>query len=1655
MPPVTPAASIAVLGPFEVRIDGTVLALGERPRRMLAALIDAGPGGAGIDRLAELVWDEHDRPDEPTAHVRTAISRLRRQINEAGGDGSALIESRPGGYRLGDAFRVDVWEFEADMASMAGADDPERRLEQLTRALDRWRGDPFSGFEGLIELAPTIARLSDQRLVAEEERLARLLDLGQIQRVISQSEMLADAHPWREELRRLQALALYRAGRQRDALEVLNAYRRLARSELGLEPGPQLASLEASILDHDAALIPPSASRRTLRGYEIHETLEHPSGQQRAIRRRATMSPLERTVAIETISLRDEDPAQLTADIVNRVRLRRTIRHPHLEPVVDQWRDPAALHLVAPLYHHRLDDELAIGTLEPTRVVQLATELGAALDAAHDAGLVHGDLRADSVFVDEDGRTRLGGFPPSSSSTGAAGDVAALAQLLAQALTGARTTDPQAIERMLPGGTDPVAAGATLASGADRHHRAGELAAAFIAATGLAPPSIREQADANPYPGLAGFGEAATKDFHGREQLVDELCRRWRDAPEDRLVVLVGASGSGKSSILLAGFVPAIRRGAIGGSDRWAVAIMRPGTDPIGALADALAGVATTSSVDTAAHLEAHRAVPVTDAVPVADLLGPAVAAALEDETELLLVIDQFEELFSTGAPTDADRFLDLIAAALAAPRSRVRVAAGLRADWLDRPLQRQPIAGLFRRSVVPLAPMTVAELERAITQPAADRGVEITPALRARLVEDVLAQAGALALLNVTLHELWNRHAQLGVIDLADYEGIGGLSGALIGRAERMVQQLGPGGLRDLRRIFGRLVTIEPDRRPVSRAARFSDVVAAGVSPSAIDAAIDARLLAVDRDPASRQPVLALTHETILERWPRLTDWLEEDRAHLYEHGRLAAAAAAWHADERDPGLLLRGVRLDRALELERDGPPLTPLESELLVASRAERDRLEHERARHARRLRNLTVAASAVALVAIVAGTLAAIQSRRAEQAAATAEFRLLTQLASTQFDERPALGLHLALGALVRQEDASAESVLIDLLGRSTFDRLIGTAVNSNCMSMSPDPSQPAIVSFATPDDSGRSVATQWSVETGESSVIGDVDLAGVGCPKLAPGGTRALLRLDGALGVVDLGTGVQLGSVELGRVRDVNWTLDGGAILVLHDGDGGRLDVHDAPSLRLRASVPLDTLFVSSVVATSPEGIAVVTSDSRPPIVVDLVSGGLRELANPGERVTRVAMAAEGASIAGRSDTAVMAWELDSGRLRWTLPHSGGNRFDGPVSMSEQGSNIATVGSDGLLIVDGATGTAVGEPLRLAGDQLVVAFAGDEELAVAGAGDRIYILRPPRPPEVVHAGLPGGVVSPDGAVTSYRADTAIVVDPGGEVHELTDSRTEHRHLDAHTVVGYEIERRRFVVWEDGVRTVEVDLSDRVPEGSDRGRTVRLGHGLAAQLVLQEPPDFDTMRLFVLAAATGEVLADLAVPDGTLAVPITSDTVALAERDFEAVVMDLGGELVRELGRFGHPITAFGQTSDGDLLIGLGDGTVHRHDASTYSPVGSVVGPPAAVVQILPFEGGFVTLHSNGDVVKWYDGQDAPAGVLHRGTGFAGFGSVSRDGSSVLVPETGRVVRLPLDRGVFIAEACRRAGVDIDLVAWRSITGADPEGIRELCESSQRS
>jgi DNA-binding NarL/FixJ family response regulator len=253
----------------------------------------------------------------------------------------------------------------------------------------------------------------------------------------------------------------------------------------------------------------------------------------------------------------------------------------------------------------------------------------------------------------------------------------------------------------------------------------------------------------NPYKGLEAFQQADVANFFGRAALVEHLitCMQAKDTPH-RFLAVVGPSGSGKSSVVRAGLLPALAKGAVPRSENWFVVDMLPGAHPLDELTIKLVQ-------------KAIRPVPdlITEIQRDAHGLTRAARMALPENGELLLVVDQFEELFTLAAdPAVTRHFLSLIHAAVSDPRSRVRVLITLRADFLDRPLVYPDFGELLRWRTELIIPMTPEELEAAIVQPAENAGVVIESSLVSALVAEVSEQPGTLPLLEYALTELYDR---------------------------------------------------------------------------------------------------------------------------------------------------------------------------------------------------------------------------------------------------------------------------------------------------------------------------------------------------------------------------------------------------------------------------------------------------------------------------------------------------------------------------------------------------------------------------------------------------------------------------------------------------------------------------------------------------------------------------------------------------------------------------------------------------------------------------------------------------------------------------------------------------------------------------------
>ena len=246
-----------------------------------------------------------------------------------------------------------------------------------------------------------------------------------------------------------------------------------------------------------------------------------------------------------------------------------------------------------------------------------------------------------------------------------------------------------------------------------------------------------------------------------------------------RFLAVVGPSGSGKSSVVRAGLVPALRRGAIPGSERWYVIDLLPGSHPLREIESALLAVAVEPLPSLMEELESDELG-----------LARAVDRVLPDQdAELVIVLDQLEEIFTlVDNEVERTRVLDGLRAAVLEPASRIRVVATLRADFYDAPLSVRGFGDLLAARTEAITPMSPEELERAIVAPADRAGLRVEPRLLAEMIADVAKQPGALPLLQYALTELAER-AEGGMLSLDDYRRIGRVSGALARRAEQLFE--------------------------------------------------------------------------------------------------------------------------------------------------------------------------------------------------------------------------------------------------------------------------------------------------------------------------------------------------------------------------------------------------------------------------------------------------------------------------------------------------------------------------------------------------------------------------------------------------------------------------------------------------------------------------------------------------------------------------------------------------------------------------------------------------------------------------------------------------------------------------------------------------
>ena len=1747
---------IRVFGGAGLAINGEAVGIGgPRQRRLLALLAIRAGEVIDNDWLSEYVWNDRDRPDVTTPALRTYVSRLRSSFPAAI---RSWVVTEQAGYRL--AAPDEALEHRAFVALRTRGrraregGDPATAQRMLDQALDMWRGEPFRELEDLDWAQAEISRLRLDRLELLEERWEVALALGRHTQITGELAAFTAEHGLRERAVRQYALALHRSGRSTEALRVIDDHRRVVADLSGLEPSSELAELEDAILTGDPA-VAQLEEGTPLRGYRL---LEQVGSGAFSVVWRGLQPSIERLVAVKQI--RSELAAQ--PDFIRRFEVEAQtvarIEHPHIVPLIDFWRDPDAAYLVMRwLPGGTLERLLDDGPLSIEQTVAIIEQIGGALEAAHSHDVIHRDVKPANVMFDSLGNAFLTDFGIALTAAESSGPAAALSvgspayaspeQLRREPLTPAsdvfslgvvayecvagslpfsdtsnagellarqlgevasplRGTRPEVPEHI-----ETAVSRAMSKNPADRFDSVREFVEQCLSQRQARPRASPVSTD-NPYLGLRPFDQTDSARFFGRRRLVSELVTRLSsDDQGSKALVLVGPSGSGKSSVVRAGLLPAVRSGEIPGSDAWFVTTMVPGGDPYESLEAALLRVAVNPPASLLEQLRDG---------PRGVLRGVRRCVPGDDQT-ILLVIDQFEELFVGQAAPLAAAFLDAVTVAVDDPTGPLRLVGTLRADYYHRPLEHPAFAPILKRGAVEVTPLAPDELEEAILGPAGLAGVSFEPGLVARVAADTIGQPSPLPLLQHLLAELFERRSG-NMLTVEAYDELGGLSGALAERAEAIYRSADADQRATIRRVFGRLTDPGADRADLRRRMLRSTL---GDEPDVrwvLERFGAARLLTFDRDSASREPTVEVAHEALLREWPRLVGWLEEDRDLLRSIDALSMSATVWNDDDRRPSDLLRGPRHMAALDLMTSAPQrLGSLEREFIDASQALANHERHAERKRVRRLRALNVSVSVALVIALIAGAVALIQ--RGEAVSASIEAEQATDAAQAAAND--------AVAAQAVADDARAEAELAALISRSEAlvdqqpDLAVLLALEAH--RRAPGPTTQRVVLDAVSSAPGR--VTSLSLPEQDTALCPAFDRG----MAVAADGSTGFLSLDGRLISIDLTSGV-VSDRGPAPARCVRW---------IGDED---MDVRWVTEVSTEASPTFTRVWTGSwsgpltQVAIDRAGDFLDRSLVGDRILFDASSFELLVVdASTGEEVTRVSSTVGGTTLAPYYDRrGGNVWAVgDAGRfivfgldsvflgldLDRVIARGGLVVMDGrtgekwhsislanlPTAISVHGDKALVGGLFGrVTAVDLESGETLSDVATSSSSAIVATGIRPDGLAVAVAEDRIDVvdLQTGAVDSTIRIDVGSAVVRPDGVVVVLDADqrtvTLVETRLAGIAEQVID-------IPPDSVVGFGSRRVAVVHGPGEVELIDLDagarsIVDTAVGAPDFGPIAAfptedgfVAFGRGAELARWRGPDLvQRQRLQLEFGAYGDFTPSAFVNAESAPGPTHAANGAVVvlpnSRDWlpEVYLVDwTDGVLDTRLIETSFQALTAVSSGDGGVHVMDGSGRIRSYDtdgrwmAETTTGLryafemarsengliaaggigGAVIVDPASAtvhtiegiggVNALAFADGgriLVTIEDDGTVRLSDAASGASVGTLARGSGrsTASMPWFDTERRTVWVAASDRLMEFSLDPERWIEQACAFVGRDLTRDEWDSLVPGE-EPLQSAC------
>ena len=1104
---------------------------------------------------------------------------------------------------------------------------------------------------------------------------------------------------------------------------------------------------------------------------------------------------LRRSVALKVLAPSLAEDGRFRERFLAESKLAASLDHPCVIPIYEAG-ESGGLLFIAMRYVDGGDLKalLGDGLLTAERAVRLCAQVADALDFAHGRGLVHGDVKPSNVLLDGREHVYLADFgltkrlgEPQAAEPGVLGtidyaapeqirgekvdgraDQYSLACLLYECLVGAppfpRSTDAAVLfahleepPPALPGLEDVMRTGLAK-SPEDRYGSCAALVLAAAEALGIVGGAQSRLPELPfllagvvcPFKGLAFFDRSDAEYFCGRETVVSEVVAR---LAASTLVGIIGPSGIGKSSLLRAGVLPALSAGVLPGSAAWRQVLLRPGTHPGAELTRALGG----------------------------EELGTAVARMAPGE-RMVVAIDQLEELF-TGCENEPERaaFLEELWAAARDPDRRVLVLGSLRADFYGRVASYPAFAQLLSADHVLVGPMDHDALAHAIAEPASRAGLELEQPLFDALVADVAGETGGLPLLSTMLLELWQvRDGR--TLRYESYRASGGVHGAVARLAERAFAELEESERAVARSVMLRLVS-DQDGVPVRRRARLSELNQVEGAERVLATLTGARLLTVS------DGKVEVSHEALLQEWPRCRDWLEEDRVGRSLHAHLATTAQEWDARGRDPGDLYRGARLAGAQNwAAHHGVLMTALERDFLSASDQEAHREARQQRAQNRRLRRVAAGAGLLFVLALAAGVFAEIQKRSADQHRRTAQSLQLATSAQATLAADPELSTLLALQGLRVTATGQAVQALRDALSQVRMLATLRAGRGATSATFSPDGKQVATVSE---DGVGRIWSTDNHKQVAVLSAPRGVSITNVAFS--ADGLEIVTPQSDGTARIWSAGSHRPLAALRArrgGPMWSAAFSSDGHKIVTA--GIDGTVRIWGRTSLR-----PLVVLTGARGgalnPALSPDGEKIITASGRDATArVFSTTGGnqLSVITSPGGApLDSAAFSPDGKEIVTSSaDGTARIWSAERHRQLAAVTEPGNNRLYS-ATFSPDGKEIVTASQDRtarvwsartgkqLLVLAGHTSSVVSAAFSSNGLTVVTSsLDGTAKLWNATPLEQLSVMTEPANAKLVRATFAGKrvvTVSVDGAARiwstrGYGKSRLLTTPDGGPV-----------------------------------------------------------------------------------------------------------------------------------------------------------------------------------------------------------------------------------------------------------------------------------------------